>query len=69
MDTGPLTIGPRYNRQPMENPRGWKDMFIDDVRIYSYALNPDEVKMLYEGKEPPQKKGLWQVHIETGVVQ
>jgi hypothetical protein len=42
----------------MENPMGWRDMFIDDVRIYSYALNPDEVKMLYEGKEPPQKKGL-----------
>jgi len=29
---------------------------IDDVRIYSYALSPDEVKMLYEGKEPPNKK-------------
>jgi hypothetical protein len=36
----------------MENPRGWRDIFIDDVR------SPDEVKMLYEGKEPPQKKGL-----------
>ena len=29
---------------------------IDDVRIYSYALNPEEVKMLYEGKEPPREK-------------
>jgi hypothetical protein len=56
MDTGPLTIGPRYDRQPMENPRGWKDMFIDDVRIYSYVLSPDEVKMLYEGNEPPREK-------------
>jgi len=26
---------------------------IDDVRIYSYALSPEEIKMLYEGKEPP----------------
>ena len=31
---------------------------IDDVRIYSYALSAEEVKMLYEGKEPPLKKGL-----------
>ena len=29
---------------------------IDDVRIYSYALSSEEVKMLYEGKEPPRKK-------------
>jgi hypothetical protein len=42
----------------MENPRGWKDMFIDDVRIYSYVLSPDEVKMLYKGKEPPRNKKL-----------
>ena len=31
--------------------REW-DGLIDDVRIYSYALSPEEVKMLYEGKEP-----------------
>ncbi|MFC1792770.1 protein kinase [Planctomycetota bacterium] len=30
--------------------------FIDDVRIYSYALSPEEVKMLYEGKEAPKEK-------------
>lgn len=29
---------------------------IDDVRIYSYALSPEEVKMLYEGKEPPRER-------------
>ncbi|MHC4539925.1 MAG: protein kinase domain-containing protein [Planctomycetota bacterium] len=29
---------------------------IDDVRIYSYALTPEEVKILYEGKEPPREK-------------
>ncbi|MHC4539384.1 MAG: protein kinase domain-containing protein [Planctomycetota bacterium] len=29
---------------------------IDDVRIYSYALSPEEVKMLYEGEEPPREK-------------
>ncbi|MHC4539138.1 MAG: LamG domain-containing protein, partial [Planctomycetota bacterium] len=34
---------------------GWNGL-IDDVRIYSYALSPEEVKMLYEGKEPPREK-------------
>lgn len=29
---------------------------IDDVRIYSYALSPEEVEMLYRGEEPPLKK-------------
>jgi len=29
---------------------------IDDVRIYSYAMSPEEVKMLYEGKEPPRER-------------
>jgi WD40 repeat protein/tetratricopeptide (TPR) repeat protein len=29
---------------------------IDDVHIYSYALSPEEVKMLYEGKEPPRER-------------
>jgi tetratricopeptide (TPR) repeat protein len=29
---------------------------IDNVRIYSYALSPQEVKMLYEGREPSHKK-------------
>jgi len=36
---------------------GWKDGLIDDIRIYSYALSEEEVKMLYEGKEPPRTKG------------
>lgn len=27
---------------------------IDDVRIYSYALSEEEVKDLYESKEPPK---------------
>ena len=31
---------------------------IDDVRIYTYALSPDEVRMLYENKEPPRVKQL-----------
>jgi len=35
--------------------REWTGL-IDDVRIYSYALSPEEVKMLYEGKEPPREK-------------
>jgi len=29
---------------------------VDDVRIYSYALTADEVKDLYEGREPPREK-------------
>jgi hypothetical protein len=45
-DTGRLYIG-----------KGWQYGPIDDVRIYSYALNAEEVKMLYEGKEPPRAKG------------
>jgi WD40 repeat protein/Flp pilus assembly protein TadD len=56
MDAGPLTIGPRDERRPKENPKAFKDLFIDDVRIYSYALTADEVKNLYEGKEPPREK-------------
>jgi len=31
---------------------------IDDVRIWSYALSSEEVRMLYRGEEPPHKKGL-----------
>ena len=38
-----------------EKERFWNGL-IDDVRIYSYALSPEEVRMLYEGKEPARKK-------------
>ena len=31
---------------------------MDDSRIFSYVLSPDEVKMLCEGKARPTKKGL-----------
>jgi hypothetical protein len=56
-NNGPVVIGdnPEWSGQGYD--WSWNG-FIDDVRIYSYALSPDEVKMLYEGKEPPQKKGL-----------
>jgi WD40 repeat protein/serine/threonine protein kinase/tetratricopeptide (TPR) repeat protein len=47
----PIYIG---GEQPHSN-RQWNGL-IDDVRIYSYALNAEEVKMLYEGKEPPREK-------------
>jgi hypothetical protein len=40
---------------PEESQSYWKGL-IDDVRIYSYALGPDEVKMLYEGNEPPGER-------------
>jgi len=33
-----------------------RNVLIDDVRIYSYALTPEEVKMLYEGREPPRER-------------
>ena len=46
VNTGRLYIG-----------KGWPYGPIDDIRIYSYALNAEEVKMLYEGKEPPRAKG------------
>jgi hypothetical protein len=48
--TGPVYIGgaPLTKHQ-------WNGL-IDDVRIYSYALSPEEVKMLYEGKEPLTEK-------------
>jgi hypothetical protein len=48
--TSRLCIGKTRNE-------GWKYGLIDDVRIYSYALSAEEVKMLYEGKEPPRAKG------------
>ncbi|MHC4557154.1 MAG: WD40 domain-containing protein [Planctomycetota bacterium] len=49
----PLYIG----GDPLLLKYGWNGL-IDDLRIYSYALSAEEVKMLYEGKEPPRKKGL-----------
>ncbi|MFC1765254.1 LamG-like jellyroll fold domain-containing protein, partial [Planctomycetota bacterium] len=54
MDTGPLYIGPTRRARN----EGLKDGLIDDVRIYSYALSPDEVKGLFEGREPPREKKL-----------
>jgi hypothetical protein len=44
----PLWIGWSPERQTIA--------LIDDVRIYSYACNADQVKMLYEGEEPPREK-------------
>ena len=53
LGTSRLYIG----QTPGNRNEGWKDGLIDDVRIYSYALSAEEVKMLYEGKEPPRAKG------------
>jgi hypothetical protein len=50
-DTEPLYIG----ESPLARKERW-DGLTDDVRIYSYALSSEEVKMLYEGKEPPREK-------------
>ena len=41
--------------EPYYSKSQWNGL-IDDVCIYSYALNPEEVKMLYERKEPPREK-------------
>jgi len=50
-DDSPVYIG--SNSQVVG--REWTGL-IDDVRIYSYPLSAEEVKMLYDGREPPRKK-------------
>ncbi|MCJ7632043.1 LamG domain-containing protein [Candidatus Bathyarchaeota archaeon] len=47
----PVLIGGNAERTE----RYWNGL-IDDVRIYSCALNEAEIKALYEGKEPPCAK-------------
>ena len=47
----PVSIGENSE----ETNREWNGL-IDDVRIYSYALSAEEIRILYEGKEPPQEK-------------
>ncbi len=44
------------NAETRPQPREWNGL-IDDVRIYSYALAPDDIKALHEGKEPSSEKG------------
>jgi hypothetical protein len=39
------------------DPREWNGL-IDDLRIYSYALLPEDIKALHEGKEPSSEKAL-----------
>ena len=55
MDDSLIIIGdnPDWGGGPEDY--NWNGL-IDDVRIYSYALDANEVKMLYEGKEPPREK-------------
>jgi hypothetical protein len=50
--TDPVRIGSNASTQP---PREWNGL-IDDVRIYNYALSPDDIKALHEGKEPALTK-------------
>jgi eukaryotic-like serine/threonine-protein kinase len=50
----PPTIGgnlERKSQSPLEPTYGFFGL-LDDVRIYSYALNSDEIKSLYEGQGP-----------------
>jgi len=51
--TNHVLIGTNADAQP---PREWNGL-IDDLRIYSYALPPEDIKALHEGKEPAQNKG------------
>lgn len=40
------------------NPKAneWNGL-IDDVRIYSYALSPEDIKAIHDGKEPTEAIG------------
>jgi len=51
--TNHVLIGTNADAQP---PREWNGL-IDDLRLYSYALPPEDIKALHEGKEPAQNKG------------
>jgi hypothetical protein len=51
--TDHVLIGMNADLQP---PREWNGL-VDDLRIYSYALPPEDIKALHEGKEPAQNKG------------
>ena len=44
-----------YRPVRISSDMGWRGL-IDDVRIYSYALRVEDIKMLHEGKEPPREK-------------
>lgn len=47
---------PVYIDEDAQIPGHFWNGLIDDVRIYSYALSADEIKVLYTGKEPPREK-------------
>ena len=54
---GKLSNSKRISGNPEWEEDGWNwNGLIDDVRIYSYALSAEEIKDLYEGKEPPLEK-------------
>ena len=50
INTFPVWIGENAE-STAEGPRGW-DGLIDDVRVYTCALNEKEIKALYAGKGP-----------------
>jgi hypothetical protein len=37
--------------------RDWNGL-VDDLRIYNYALPPQDIRALHEGKEPSSNQGL-----------
>jgi hypothetical protein len=55
-NASPVVIGdnPEWSEQHGYD-WSWNGL-IDDVRIYSYAWSAEEVKGLYEGREPPRKR-------------
>ena len=54
-NTSPVVIGDNPGWSESGYDWSWNGL-IDDVCIYSYALTADEVKDLYEGREPPREK-------------
>ena len=56
-NNGPVIIGDNAEWADQEYDWSWNGL-IDDVRIYSYALSPEEVEMLHNGEEPPTTKNI-----------
>jgi hypothetical protein len=50
-DASKYWIGARYDNRQFRSDRYFNGI-IDEVKIYNYALSADEIKTLYEGKEP-----------------
>jgi len=54
-NASPVVIGDNPEWSVIKYDWSWNGL-IDDVRIYSYAWSAEEVKDLYEGREPPRER-------------